>query len=252
MHYGRLYDEQVADNYDRDALGLLRGVRDLGVGQILGAGRISDAVILDLGVGTGETLRALAPHAQGARMIGIDLSARMIDVARTKVTLEAHVDDACNAAAHVAAGTIDLTLAHFLTSFVDRDRLFTVARGTLKPGGLFSIVSTTHAAFGRIRKIVGGVLGTDVVNAAAPAPTEEQLAGEVRAAGFEIVATDAFRKPVKFTGFDEAVDWGLHSGFFTQSIDAIGLDKIRPFARIPGIFPIRDEYVGMAILARAI
>lgn len=251
MHYGRLYDEQVADSYDRDELGLLRGVRDLGVGQILAAGLANDAAILDLGVGTGETLRALAPHVQTARMLGIDLSARMIEVARGKVALEAHVDDACNAGAHVPPGTIDLTLAHFLTSFVDRNRLFAVARATLKPNGLFSVVSTTHAAFGKMRKIAGGVLGADVVNAAAPAPTEGQLADEIRAAGFDIVASETFTKPVKFTGFDQAVDWGMHSGFFTQSIDAIGLDKLRPFAKIPGIFPIRDEYVGMAVLARA-
>jgi ubiquinone/menaquinone biosynthesis C-methylase UbiE len=60
MHYGQLYDEQVAASYDDDALGLLSGVRSIGVAQILEAGVPADAVMLDLGVGTGESLRALA------------------------------------------------------------------------------------------------------------------------------------------------------------------------------------------------
>jgi SAM-dependent methyltransferase len=251
MHYGRLYDEQVADSYDEDTLGLLTGVRSLAVNQILGSGIGTSPAILDLGVGTGETLRALAPHCTDARMIGIDLSARMIEVAQQKLAFTAHVDDACNAGAHIPAGSIDLALAHFLTSFVDRPRLFSVARETLKPGALFSVVSTPHAAFGKIRSIASKVLSSEAVAAAAPAPTEEELLAEVEAAGFEIVATDVFRSPVKFVGFDQAVEWGMKSGFFAQSIAAIGLDRLRPFAKLPGIFPISDQYVGVALLARA-
>jgi len=58
--------------------------------------------------------------------------------------------------------------------------------------------------------------------------------------------------PVKFVGFDQAIEWGMKSGFFAQSISAIGLDRLRPFAKLPGIFPIHDEYIGVALLARAI
>jgi len=252
MHFGRLYDEQVADSYDEDALGLLTGVRALALGQILRTGAAGAPAILDLGVGTGTTLHALAPHYPGAQMIGIDLSPRMIEIAKRKLAFEAHVADACHAQAHVAGESIDLCLAHFLTSFVERPRLFRVARGTLKPGGLFSVVSTPHAAFGKLRKLVGTVFGDAAVNSAAPAPSEEQLDAEVREAGFEIIATEVFRSPVKFRGFDEAVDWGMKSGFLAQSIEAIGLDRLRPFAKIPGIFPIHDEYVGVALLARAV
>ncbi len=252
MHYGRLYDEQVADSYDEDALGLLAGARALAVAQIFAADIADDAAVLDLGVGTGETLRALAPRMPAARMIGIDLSARMIEIAKTKVAFEAHVDDACNAGARVPPASIDLVLAHFLTSFVDRPQLFGAARSTVKPGGLFSVVSTPHAAFKNVRQIVGALLGEAAVNAAAPAPTVDQLTEEVRAAGFEILASDAFTRDVKFQSFDEAVEWGMKSGFFAQSIDAIGLETIRPFADTPGVFPLADEYVGVALLARAV
>jgi predicted TPR repeat methyltransferase len=251
MHFGRLYDENVADSYDEDILGLLTGVRSLAVIQIVTSGVRQNPTILDLGVGTGETLRALTPHFSGARMIGIDLSARMIEIAQQKLTFEAHVDDACNASLHVASSTVDLALAHFLTSFVDRPTLFGVARAALKPGALFSVVSTPHAAFAKVRAIAGSVLGPDAVAAAAPAPTEAQLAAEVTAAGFEILATDVFRAPVEFTGFDQTIDWGMKSGFFAQSISAIGLERLRPIANLPGLFPASDEYVGVAMLARA-
>jgi predicted TPR repeat methyltransferase len=252
MHYGRLYDEQVADSYDEDALGLLSGVRSLALGQIFRNGVPRGPTILDLGVGTGATLHALAPHYPAARMIGIDLSARMIEIAQRKLAFQAYVADACDADAHVADASVDLCLAHFLTSFVDRPRLFGVARGTLKTGALFSVVSTPHAAFGKLRRLVGTVLGDATVNAAAPAPTEEQLAAEVSAAGFDILATDMFRSSVKFRAFDEAVEWGMKSGFLAQSIEAIGLDRLRFLAKLPGVFPISDEYVGVALLARAV
>jgi len=48
------------------------------------------------------------------------------------------------------------------------------------------------------------------------------------------------------------VTWGMKSGFFTQAIDAIGLDRIRQFADMPDVFPLADEYLGVAVLARAI
>jgi len=252
MHYGQLYDEQVAASYDDDALGLLAGVRSIGVAQILEAGVPADAVMLDLGVGTGESLRALAHSAAPARMIGIDLSPRMIEIAQRKVSFEAHIDDACNAEAHVAPGSVDISLAHFITSFVDRPRLFGAARATLKPGGLFSVLSTPYAAFANIRRIVRALLGDEVVNAAAPAPTLDELTADLHGAGFAVLSADTFRCPVEFRSFDEAVTWGMKSGFFTQAIDAIGLDRIRQFADMPGVFPLADEYLGVAVLARAI
>jgi predicted TPR repeat methyltransferase len=251
MHFGRLYDEQIADSYDEDVLGLLIGVRMLAIHQITATGVTNHPTILDLGVGTGETLRALAPQFTGARMIGIDLSARMIEIAQGKVAFEAHVDDACNAAAHVGPETVDLALAHFLTSFVDRPTLFRAARGTLKRGALFSIVSTPQAAFAKVRALAGTVIGPEAIAAVAPAPTEEQLAAEVRDAGFEIVATDVFRSTVEFLSFEHAVDWGMKSGFFAQTISAVGLERLQPIANLPGIFPASDEYVGVAMLARA-
>src|SRR4051812_20765018 len=154
MDYGKLYDDQVADTYDEDALGLLSGVRSLAIEQISRSGVPEAPTILDLGVGTGATLVALAAMRPHARLIGVDLSARMIDVARGKLTFEAHVDDACHADRLVPAASIDLVVAHFLTTFVDRRRLFAAACAVLRPGGRLSVVSTPSEAFRRVSSLV--------------------------------------------------------------------------------------------------
>lgn len=250
MDYGKLYDVHVADTYDEDALGLLTGARALALAQIARSGLPDAATILDLGVGTGATLVALDAMQPGARMIGVDLSARMIDAARAKLAFEAHVDDACNADVHVAPNSVDLVVAHFLTTFVDRRRLFGVAAGVLRPGGRMSVVSTPSDAFHQVRSIVGRFLGDATAQAASPTPdSADVLAGELRAAGFEIEGVDTFRRPIRFETFDDCVSWGLQSGFFAHAIAAIGLDRIQAFAGVPGIFPLEDEYVGVAILA---
>jgi SAM-dependent methyltransferase len=254
MNYGHLYDQQVADTYDVDALGLLSGARNLAIAQISATDLPADAALLDLGVGTGETLRALAPRFPRARAIGIDLSARMIDVARRKLDFEAHVDDACNAGEHVKDGTVDLVLAHFLTTFVDRARLFHVASAALRPGGLFSVVSSPSEAFRATREKIGYLFADEAaLRAASPSPeTAEVLADELRAAGFEIVALERFRRRIVFETFAEGLDFGLKSGFFAHAIAGLGLDgaQIAAVADVPGLFPLEDEYHAVAILAR--
>lgn len=161
------------------------------------------------------------------------------------------MDDACNAGLHVPAGSIDLVVAHFLTTFVDRPRLFDVAAGVLCPGGWLSVVSTPSEAFRHLSSIVDRFLGAATVQAVSPSPENTGvLEHELRSSGFEIEGIETFRRSVRFETFDQCVDWGLKSGFFAHAIAAIGMDRIQAFAGVPGIFPLEDEYVGVAIIAR--
>ncbi len=255
MHYGKLYDEHVADTYDQDQLGLLAGVRALAIEQITATDLPSNATLLDLGVGTGLTLAALGARFPTGRKIGIDLSAKMIAAAQRRLALEAHVDDACNAAAHVPPGSVDLVLAHFLTTFVNRPRLFAAAAQTLRPGGLFSVVSSTSEAFRLVRGGVDQLLGNaGIVDKVSPSPASgDALVAELRASGFEVCARETFRRPVTFDNFDNTLTWGRQSGFFAHVLEALGTDTInRLGAATAGMFPVHDEYVGVAILARPV
>lgn len=252
MDYGKLYDDHVADTYDEDALGLLSGVRSLAIAQAITSSLPATATILDLGVGTGQTLIALKDRFAQGKMIGIDLSARMISAAQRKLAFEAHVDDACNAGQHVPAGTVDLALAHFLTTFVNRPRLFRATAGTLKPKGLFSVVSTTSEAFRGVRAGVDMLLGAaGTMDKLSPAPeTGDTLSAELRDAGFEIIKVETFRRAIVFQNFEETLKWGLQSGFFAHVVEALGVEKVSALAGLTqGMFPFHDEYVGVAILA---
>jgi len=255
MDYGKLYDEHVADTYDADALGLLTGVRDLALAQIKGTALPASATIVDLGAGTGLTLAALTGRFPQSRMIAIDLSARMLEVAKKRLQLEAHVDDVHNIEQHVAPASVDLALAHFLTTFVDRPRLFRATAATLRPDGLLSVVATTGEAFRGVRHHVDRLLGQGgLTKELSPAPdTAEALAAELRGAGFEIVASEIFRKPVVFDNFDAGLKWGKESGFFAHVVESLGMIKIALLKVLTrGMFPFHDEYVGVAILARPV
>ena len=255
MDYGKIYDEHVADTYDKDEWGLLTGVRNLALAQIKASALPADATIVDLGAGTGLTLAALTDRFPQSRMVAIDLSARMLEVAQKRLQLEAHVDDVHNIGQHVAPASVDLALAHFLTTFVDRPRLFRATAATLRPDGLLSVVATTGEAFGAIRRNVDRLLGQGgLTKELSPAPdTAEALAAELRAAGFEIVAQEIFRKPVVFDNFDAGLKWGKESGFFTHIVESLGMIKIALLKVLTrGMFPFHDEYVGVAILARPV
>lgn len=250
---GRLYDAKVADTYDQDAWGLLAGGRALAMQQIERCGLAEDCAVLDLGVGTGESLCTLAKMFPRCRRIGVDLSARMIARAQEKISFEAHVDDACNADAHVASGSLDLVLAHFLTTFVDRAKLFAVARKVLRSGGLLSIVSTPGEAFAKVNGYANAMVGEEVMADANPAPKSvESLAEEVRAAGLEVRQIERFRRPIVFETVDQTLEWGTKSGFFAHTFEALGAERLaqlRPMVESAGIFPIEDEYVAAVILA---
>lgn len=256
MDYGKLYDEHVADTYDADTLGLLTGVRSLALAQIKATALPPDATLVDLGAGTGLTLAALTERFPQSRMIAIDLSARMLEVAKKRLKLEAaHVDDVHNIAQHVAPASVDLALAHFLTTFVDRPKLFRATAATLRPDGLLSVVGTTREAFRGVRTHVDRLLGQGgLTGELSPGPeTADTLAAELRAAGYEIVAQETFRKPVVFQSFKEGLKWGKESGFFAHVVESLGPLKIQLLSILTlGMFPFHDEYVGVAILARPV
>jgi hypothetical protein len=120
-------------------------------------------------------------------------------------------------------------------------------------GGLFSVVSTPNEAFATLRGYVEPLIGESVAAAVSPSPkTAESLAEELQAAGFEVRSIERFRRRIVFETFEQTVDWGVKSGFFTHALAALGPDtltQIATFAAEAKLFPFADEYVGVAILA---
>ena len=73
---------------------------------------------------------------------------------------------------------------------------------------------------------------------------------ELRDAGFEIRTRETFRRAIVFQSFEEALEWGLKSGFFAHAVAGLGMEKVSMLSGLTkGMFPFHDEYVGIAILA---
>jgi demethylmenaquinone methyltransferase/2-methoxy-6-polyprenyl-1,4-benzoquinol methylase len=105
--------------------------------------------ILDLGCGTGELTRLSAHHFPGARVVGMDFTAAMIDVARRRTTLGDSERISYGRATAMrlpfADATFDLATNAFLArNLVDLDAALVEMRRVLRPGGVLLVLEITE------------------------------------------------------------------------------------------------------------
>lgn len=109
--------------------------------------------ILEIGCGTGSNLALLAREFPRSRLVGADLAAPMLDLARRRLGERAEL-------VHGALGQVrldgpfDLVVASYMLSMTGeaQDRCIAAARAELAPGGLFGVVdflATPLPAFAR-------------------------------------------------------------------------------------------------------
>src|SRR5262245_34112997 len=117
----RQYDEVIAPHYDHDPQSVTSDSLDRAVAQVL---RWHEATangtplrVFDVGMGTGLFLQKLKTGlGRSIQPFGLDLSEKMIDVARAKIPdLTAVVDTADNLDAHFPLESFDLISTHFIT-----------------------------------------------------------------------------------------------------------------------------------------
>jgi len=253
MNIGKLYDDYIAQHYDANPFGILSGGREAAAAQIAQTAPRLGAVgqILDLALGTGESLLAIQPLFPLAKLSGVDVAARMLELARQKFDVEAIHDDALNARAHFADGSRDLVLAHFVTTYVDPEALFRTAAALLRPGGHFSLVSGTMESFAALQAVALKIIPPEELQRVSPAPASKQAVEDLLdRAGFDLVAEEVFRRDVAFESFEDFHRFGLNSGFFTHVFDGLGEETVSTMASLPGIFPLKDQYQAAVLLAR--
>lgn len=172
--------------------------------------------VLDIGCGTGQTTRDAARNATDGAVLGVDLSAAMLDVAQRQATAEgvanatflqadAQIHRFERAAFDIA---ISRTGAMF---FADPVAAFANIARALAPGGRLSLVAWQGLAGNEwLREITGALaVGRERPNPPPDAPGPFSLADRDRvrtllnAAGFENIALDGFEAPMWF-GADAA------------------------------------------------
>lgn len=114
-------------------------------------GPVAGRRVLDAGCGPG--LYAAALLSGGAEVVGFDASSAMVDLARTRLGTQAHIDLAeLGAALPYADQSFDLAVCALAIHYVkDRPAAFAELHRVLRPGGAL-VVSTHHPTSDWLRK----------------------------------------------------------------------------------------------------
>jgi len=178
------------------------------------------AAVLDVGSGTGIVARRLAARLGGGRIVGLDASADMLDVARAAAARESVAVEWHQGAAErlpFADASFDLVTCQFaLMFFADRAAALGEMRRVLRPGGRLALgvlqKIERHPFYGRLDKAIHDRLGASGVAQIFALGDADALAAAMAAAGFRDVAVERasmdahFPDPGGFLAGEIAVD----------------------------------------------
>ncbi len=255
----RQYDEIIAPHYDRDPGSILASSFQRGITQIQNTNLLQSQKplqALDIGIGTGSFLSQIAALTESeVSLSGLDISEKMLDIARTKIpNLKAVVDTAANLEHHFVGKSFDLICSHFITGFVPMSELAPKIWDLLEEGGYWSLIGQTMAGYPTLRKKEAS-LPYKVFRWFSSSPKVEmdivcnpKGRGEVletfRENGFEVCHIETFEPQVDFANIGEFLDFGYRSGWLTPFIEKLGIHKAsKMFTLVMNLlfFPCHDH-----------
>ena len=222
-----------ADYFDRAVAEHHR--RLLSAAAIAGSDRV-----LDIGCGTGQTTRDAARQASDGSAVGIDLSAQMLDVARSRAAAEGLTNVTfvqADAQIHgFDAAAFDVAISRTgAMFFADRAAAFANIAGALVPGGRLALVAWQGLAGNEWLREISGALaaGRDLPAPPSDTPGPFSLSDPtvvrdvLTSAGFDDIAVDGCEAPMWF-GADAAdahrFVLGL-MGWMLQGLDDEGRER---------------------------
>lgn len=248
-----LYNNAIADNYDRDRFKLLSDSYQVALRQIQNNSEKKQiTTILDLALETGVMLTELKKIFPRAKLSGIDISEKMIAIARKKIEVCAFHDDARNIGKYIAQNSTDLILVHFLLAYIAPETIIEEVAKLLNLGGLCSIATSTYQSFPNLQMLASKFLTPKELSLAQVPQNPDALISLLNSFGLKIISTNIFKKKVNFANFNEAYNWGINSGWFTQYLVNFSPNKIDTISAMPDIFPLEDEFQATIILAKKI
>jgi SAM-dependent methyltransferase len=262
----RQYDEIIASHYDADPQSVVGDSLDLALKQIEAQEAQNGNEVLkalDLGVGTGRFLEKLRAYAgPRVRPFGLDISEKMIDIARTRLPeLTAEVDDAANLDGHFPGVAFDLICTHFITGFIPIDVLAPKVSARLETGGLWSVVGGTKEGFpvlqkkanGKLIKLLFGIKSFEVDDYVCNPADEAEVKAALERHGFAVRACETFWPGLSFKNLEEFLDFAYYGGWLTPFVEGLGLHKANKVMRavLNGLlFPVRDKHSIVIALAQ--
>ncbi|SFW91771.1 class I SAM-dependent methyltransferase [Amycolatopsis australiensis] len=186
---------EVSEYYQRFRRGYAPAVADA---LVTAFALTRDDVVLDLGCGTGQLTRGLAPRV-GA-VLGMDPEPAMLDQGRRatpapNVTWLLGADSDIGALAPVVgAGRLAAVTVAQALHWMDHERLFAAARPLLRPGGGIAVVTNGEPLWlqdtawsAAVREVVSSYLGTPVHRTCGTdAASQARYADALSAAGYAV------------------------------------------------------------------
>ena len=257
-----LYDS-IADTYDRDKFRLYRQCHEPAAEQLI-AHRESIHSAIDIAVGTGLFWELAQKAGLDATLTLNDISPQMLAQAKSRLGEKHHYLNFAlpELADNVPAGSIDLLCSHFIYSYVTRRETYELAKKLLRPGGFFSIVSSTQQCLVEIYDSPLGWTGKvlrvpeAVANSQTP-KTHDHLISELKQNGFEIEEQIHVRPPVVLRSHQDIIEWAIDGGwaldFFVgaASIKRAGAEALLKVANLSRrLYPISAHMDFSVVLAR--
>ncbi|MCA9404967.1 MAG: methyltransferase domain-containing protein [Candidatus Omnitrophica bacterium] len=185
--------------------------------------------MLDVGMGTGRLTKRLAFYFPEAKVIGLDFSDGMIDIARTEDE-QFRIVQANAMQLPFRPGSCDAIVSNLAYQWMDNlDKAFSDSHMVLKNGGRFLVTMFGHQTFRELFVTLQTVLGTEVLPIRRLAKREDILSA-LQDAGFSEIHLDYELIKVRFPDMLGLLKW----------IKDIGANSLT-----------RDFYVGKDLLNNA-
>jgi ubiquinone/menaquinone biosynthesis C-methylase UbiE len=270
MELSKHYNE-IADNYAiADKFGAISQSHDVAIKQLATFIPPSQTSIniCDLGIGTGHFLEKIQAIYSNSVLTGIDISPRMIALAKKRVEFNAIESTIVDAAKHLPYHSQHLIIAHFINAYVPINQLFSEVKKLSSPNGYFSFVTTTYDSFPVAQQLLAEFIASShflgplvghfyktIVAKTTVASNKEQLLNTFGQYDFTILSHKRITIPIEIKNVDELARFGIDGTWFLNSLSIMLIPKSILIKRLKRIFnrifdfPYKDTHIIDIIIA---